>query len=749
MRVVFLYYVAASCSFAEGEGTRQNQIDEIIVTAQKRSESIQDVPLSVSVLSAERMRNAAIHSFEDVSQLTPNTDINMTAGYVQVGMRGVNAPINDGMEQSVGFYVDGVYYAKTDFLQDAFLDLERVEMLKGPQGTLFGKNSIAGAINVTTAAPRHVLQASASYRGGDLNTRQKMFMLNVPLRADQVALRIAATRQERDGYVLNELRGVDEKRVDKRGVRARVLWDISESLSSTLTYYEGKAADSGQGWEPFVLQDDAKTVHGAFDPSLEATFDYRSHANSPNRNEVNTYVSTMDIRWDIAGHQFTLLGSHAESVSELYLDADTASAPIADWLRDFGYRQNMVELRLDSGPGELEYLVGFFGFRSDTAQYGDLRMLPEGPLSSIVAPLLGVQGSFSGPGFSAVDAILNATTTDALIQQYQLETSTMAVFSQLTWHLNERLSVIFGIRASRESKSVYLDQDYESTGLLLQSAFGVTEYTLDERRDESNVAPKLAAKYTLGEDDMMYLSFAEGFKAGGFNPLAREANEASFDQEYAKTYELGYKLTAFNGELVANAALYRTEFQDMQIQAFIGNGFLVNNAAEATTQGVELDVRYQPSPGISVFASAGVSDARFDRFEHGPCQAGSEQETCDLSGERLPRASKYSATLGGSMTYPLFDGRAAFYLGLDWSWRTKIYFDLDQDPLDTQDTYHLLNLHLGLVSPNRDWRFLVHAKNLENRKVRQFAADMPVFEGSHMGFLLPPRVITVEFGYRL
>ncbi|QQD17915.1 TonB-dependent receptor [Spongiibacter nanhainus] len=733
------------------EKKRRDYIEEVIVTATKKAESIQDVPLSVSVLSGERMKNTSIESFEDVSQASPNTDINMTPGYVQVGMRGLNSPINDGMEQSVGFYVDGVYYGKTAFLQDAFLDLQRVELLKGPQGTLFGKNTVAGAINVTTASPDYEPAASVTYTAGDLDTRQADVMVNLPLVADRLALRVAATSSSRDGYVKNVLRGGDEKSVDKDGIRAKLLFDINDRISTELTHYRGSSADTGQGWEPFVLQGAGLLVHSLFDPNLEDRFDYRSHTNSDNRNRFETELTNWLTNWDLGEHTLTFIASRAESDEVLYLDADTASAPVADWFRDFQYEQNMLELRLASGPGKVEYLIGVFGFWSETQQAGDLRMLPEGPLSGLVGPaletLLGLGNLLTSPLLSPVDALLNSLTTDALIQNYQLDTRTTALFSQVTWHLSERLSLVGGLRASQETKEVFLDQDYEATGLLLQAAFGVSEYTLDASRDESNVAPKLALKYAVGDDDMLYASYAEGFKAGGYNPLARNPSEAEFDQEYAQAYELGYKMTALEGALVVNSALYLTQFEDMQIQAFIGNGFLVSNAAEATTQGLEVDVNYQPFAGTSLFASMGIADATFDEFKDGPCQAGSQQETCDLSGERLPRSSEYSANLGGTFVYPLFDNSAALFLGADVSWRSDLFFDLDVDPIDSQDAYHLINLHVGIIDPDQRWKFLVHAKNLQDRKVRRFTADLPIFDGSHMGFLMPPRIITADINY--
>ncbi len=727
---------------------RRDYIEEVVVTAQKRSESIQDVPIAVSVLSADRMRNSAMESFEDVSMASPNTEINMTPGYVQVGMRGLNSPINDGMEQSVGFYVDGIYYGKTAFLQDAFLDLARVELLKGPQGTLFGKNSVAGAINVTSAKPGDEWEASLSLVGGELGNKKVEAMVNAPLIDERLSLRLAATRHERDGYVHNTLRGEDEKIVDKEGLRARLLFNATDDLSLLLTAYTGSSHDTGQGWEPYQLEAGAALVHGLFDSGLEDRFDYQSHTNAPNRSDSDTDVMNLEMNWDVGEHLVTLIASHAAADEFLYLDADTASAPIADWGRSTDYKQDMLELRLTSGPGEFEYIVGLFGFRSDNTLVGDLRMLPDQLLADVVGEALGLSGlldalSILDPILTPIDNLLSGLTTDNLHQLYTQKTETRAVFSQFTWNITDELSVIAGLRASSETKDVVIDQDYESTGLLLQAAFGVTEYRLDDSRDESNFAPKLSIKYALG-DDLLYASYAEGFKAGGYNPLARTADEAVFDQETAVAYELGYKLSALEGALTLNAAAYHTRFSDMQIQAFIGNGFIVSNAAEAVTKGVEFDLNFQPFAGTQIFASWGYTDARFEKFTDGPCMAGDSAETCDLTGARLPRAPEYSATAGFNTAIPVFDSGAAFVIGSDLNWRDDIFFDLDQDPIDSQEAYHLINLHAGIIDLDGAWQFMVHVKNLEDRTVRQFSADLPIFEGSHMGFLQPPRIITAN-----
>ncbi|MFT7404605.1 TonB-dependent receptor [Zhongshania sp.] len=605
------------------EKKRRDYIEEVIVTAQKRAESAQDVPLSVSVISAERMQASAIKSFEDVALASPNTDINMTPGYVQVGMRGLNSPINDGMEQSVGFYVDGIYYGKLAFLQDAFLDLSRVELLKGPQGTLFGKNTVAGAISVTSVNPQHEWQAGATITGGEFGNQEISATVNAPVIEDKLALRLAATSHTKDGYVYNSVRTVDEKQVNKQGLRGKLLFDASDDLNFVLTLYRGEAKDNGQGWEPFVLQPDAATVHGLFDATLEDRFDYVGHSNSDNASSSESTVINLDTNWDFGEQLLTIIVSHAQMTESLYVDADTGPAPIADWDRQTEYDQQMLEIRFTSAPGKLEYIVGAFGFRSDNHLDGDLRMLPNPAVSAVLlnalsSTLADQLAPITGPLGNILDPLLYSATTDALIQTFQQDTSTLALFTQLSWNISDRLSAIAGLRASKEIKTVDLVQDYEQTGLLLQSAFGVTEYTLRDKRNESNVAPKLSLKYAW-DDRMIYASYSEGFKAGGYNPLARTADESGFDQETAIAYELGYKITALDGALTANAAAFQTLFSDMQIQAFIGNGFLVSNAAKATTEGLEFDINFQPWRGTMIYASAGYTNALFDEYTDGPC----------------------------------------------------------------------------------------------------------------------------------
>lgn len=759
----------AESEAAEKKTQRPDYLEEVLVTAQKRAESVQEVPLAVSVMSAERIQASAMENFEDIALATPNTDVNMTPGYVQVGMRGLNAPINDGMEQSVGFYVDGIYYGKTAFLQDAFLDLERVEMLKGPQGTLFGKNTIAGAVNVTTAKPSDEWEASLSHGRGDYNNEKWELMLNAPLGlgslSERLALRIAATRHQRDGYVDNLVRDTDEKRTDKEGLRSKLRFDVSERHSLVLSYYEGEARDNGQGWEPFLLQGDAELVHGAFNPDLEADFDYRGHANTENFSISDSRFVNLQWDWDLPGifegHQFSAIYGKADLHEHFLLDADTASAPIAFWDNQDDYQQEMLELRLVSPPGTLEYIVGAFAFRSDYDAFSELRAF-DGAFSS--DSLLTVLNGFLpgvannplvdllAPLTDNLNALLNAPASDALFQTFIQSTETEAIFGQATWNINDRWSVILGLRASRESKEIDLRQEYEETGLMLQAAFGVSQYSLVDERDESNVAPRLSVKYQT-ETGLFYFTYGEGFKAGGFNPLARNEGEAVFEQETAVAYELGYKHTALGGALTANAALFRTQFEDMQIQSFIGNGFIVRNAAEATTEGLELEFNWFPAPGTVLYAGAGYTRAVFDSFTEGPCQSQPGNiipmsSTCDLTGARLPRAPVRNASAGFNAAMPLWEERLAMVLGADISWRDDIFLELDQDPIDTQPAEHLINARLGLVDPNERWRLLAHVKNLENKKVRQFAADMPIFGGSHMGFLLPPRTLSLEFGLR-
>lgn len=745
---------------------KPQRLDEIVVTAQKRAENVQDVPISVSVMTAERLKDSNMQDFEDVALATPNTNINMTPGYVQVGMRGLNAPINDGMEQSVGFYVDGIYYGKTAFLQDAFLDIGRVEMLKGPQGTLFGKNTIAGAIAVHTAQPAHEWLAHGSIGGGEFEDKIGEFMLNAPVFDDTLAVRVAGTMHQRDGYVYNSMRDVDEKIVDKYGLRGKVLYEPTGDLDLTFTLYAGESKDNGQGWEPFLLEADAQTVHGAFDPTLEAKADFVGHANEANTTRIRTIQANVTANYDLGQHTITLIGGWGRLDENFLLDGDTASAPIINWANNDDYQQYMGELRIVSAPfetsiGEFDYIAGLFGFYADYTGNGELRLLPDEQLGSTLlsntlpTAVSGVLAGILNPTGDVLNPILFAPLSDALFQTFAQETTTYAAFGQLTWRpsfLDSRLAFVFGLRGSMETKDVFLIQEYEETGLILQGALGVTQYTLDTSRDERNVAPKFSVKFDLTDDIMVYGTYGEGFKAGGFNPIARNEGESSFNQETSTAYEIGAKITALDGTATINLAAYHTQFDDMQIQSFIGNGFIVRNAAAATTQGIEVEANWLPFEGAVVYAGGGYTDATFDSFPDGPCITTTQRNTpgqgapqCDLKGKRLPRAPEYNMTAGFNAGIPLGNSNIAFVIGGDAIWQGDILFDLDQDPIDAQDAYWLFNARLGVADIDGAWRFLVHGRNIMDETIKTFSADLPVMNGSHMGFLSPPRMITAEF----
>ncbi len=739
-------------------------LEEVIVTAQKRQESVQDVPMAVSVISGEKLTASRIENFEDIALATPNMDINMTPGYIQIGMRGLNAPINDGMEQSVGFYVDGIYYGKAAFLQDAFLDIGRVEILRGPQGTLFGKNTIAGAINISTASPVQEQRFEGSLSASSFDGRKLTLMANTPLVDEVLAMRVAAITDQREGYVDNPVRGAKEKEVDKKGVRLKLLYEPSDDFNLVLTTYAGKAADNGQGWEPFLLTENARIAHGANNPYLEARADYVGHANTDNDSNSRTRNATLEANWQLGEYALTLVAGHGRLDENFLLDADTASADIVFWLNEDEYQQNMLELRWTSAPGELEFIAGLFAFESNYLAESELRAFPGadsvevfatggefvGAPPSLVGVLTGLLAELDGlSDLLALDGALQGVITDALFQHFDQRTTTYAAFGQVSWRPLDRLTLLLGLRASEEEKVVDLVQDYENTGLVLQQAFGVQRYRLDgASRKESNVAPKLSVKYDVLDELMVYATYGEGFKAGGFNPLARTPDESRFDQEYSSSYEVGAKWSAPNGAATLNLAAYHTEFDDMQIQSFIGNGFLVRNAAQATTQGLEIEAAWAPNDAAVVYASGGWTDAVIDSFPDGPCQEGDERSTCDLSGQRLPRAPEYSANLGFNSALPLLSSDVVLVVGADLVWRSDILFELDQDPFDTQNAYWLLNARAGLADVGENWRLVLHAKNLTDRKIRQFSADLPLFSGAHMGFLIPPRILSLELGLR-
>jgi len=737
------------------------KLEEIIVTAQKREENVQDVPISMSAIGQDAIKDSNMETMNDVKLFTPNLFIAATPTLSFIYMRGLGSGNNDGFEQAVGLYVDGVYYGRSAYINDAFLDFSRIEVLRGPQGTLFGKNTIAGALSIWTGRPHFDWEFGGDVLIGEFNQRRVNAVVNAPIIEDMLAVRVAASYNERVGHTKNIFRGIDELNIDKINFRGKALFTPSANFDMVVSVEWSQLQDNGPAFQFIDLQQDARTVHSLFcDGCVEDDDPRTNQTDTESRDERWTKTANLTMNWTIGEYDLTGIIGYSGFNEDTFFDADMGPAPLVHWFNDDAYDQASAEFRVASPLGEFEYVAGIYGFWNKFDTKSEVRIFttdePGTRLANISLPIPGV-GSLLDvvrptlldllePAFVATDPLLVTLVADALDQTFVQETYTLAAFGQATWNVSDRFALVLGMRAGWERKDVLLIQDFRSTGILLEQALGLTEYELDDSRTEVNFAPKVSAKYYWTPDIMTYATIARGFKAGGYNPFAPTFDQATFEQETATTFEGGAKMTLWDGRATLNVGLYHSRFRDLQVSVVTGAGnqFIVDNAAEARTQGIEIDATVLAFENFLVIGTFGFIDARYISFENGPCVSESEASACDLSGKSLDSAPRVNGSLSANYFRPLFNWGFGFFVGADAIYTGDTFLVADRDEQGFRDGFWQFNARGGFRDVDERWTFVVQAKNVTDEEVLAAASDVTLFSGSFFGVYDLPRLISAE-----
>lgn len=728
-------------------------LDEIVVTAQKRAEDVQDVPISVTAIGGETLREKNIGTVTEMSASLPNVTVGATSTFSTIYARGLGSSYNDGFEQSVGFYVDGIYMGRLTYLTDALMDIERVEMLRGPQGTLFGKNTVAGALSFTTADPAYEYLgrldlALASRHGQKIDT-----MANIPVWDDRFAIRAAYQREDQKGYVENHHRGTDEVSTDKMAGKIKMRFDPTDNLKLVLSGEYSEIYDTGAGLEIIYATTDTQGFYGWFDEDFEGNANRVTWSDGKTGADRKTYGTSLHADWDIGENTVTFITGYTQFEDNATFDADVGPVPLITWGNFDEYSQWTTELRFVSAPGDFEYIVGLFAFGSQYDAFTNMDMIASDSLPSdyLSGGQYDALGDFLAEALEMTPTgdLVNQVAGDALYQTFEQSTVTYAAYAQLTGRVLPWLDLIVGIRGNMEEKEAYIKQDFENTGLTIQAMFEVEPYEVTHTRDESNIAPKVSFRAHVNDDIMFYGTIAKGFKAGGFNPFAPNAEKTTFEQEESITYEGGVKSMWWNNRMTFNIGYFYTDFQDLQVSVLTGAGtsFFVGNAATAITQGVEWEMRLVPWEGGMINYSGGYLNARYGDFRKGPCTVNEEPDAdgfCDKSGGELARAPKFEMSLSLNQVVPLPVWNTGFLMGMDVSYMTEQYIDSDLDPFAVMGAYASFNVRFGIIDLDGGWRFLVSGLNVGDVDVRGTAQDMPLMAGTYFGILNEQAAWTME-----
>ncbi len=761
--LALLLSAAAAVAQEAGDDSQSSryQLEEVIVTAQKRTENVRDVPMALSVFNGDAMKDQGIFGLNDLAAQIPNVSINDTSNSLYV--RGIGtAELNPIGEQAIAYIIDGVYVPKFAYLNAGFLDLERMEVLKGPQGTLFGRNATAGVFNITNGTPSQEWIGSVLVTGGNRDILETEGMVSGPI-TDRLAFRLAAKRRDEDGYTKST--GDNETLGDREQEMARLSfrYDVSETIDVTLgytqfDYFHGVFL----GYEYHAYPEDLRPAIEDSDPNFETVLDRRSSMprnkgdDFENRSEGKGKIIPLQINWESWGHTFTSVTSFAKVDTFRGGDVDYTALKLVGLTAEINDEQYSQELRITSPPGRFEYIGGLYYFKGKT-------------VSLLQVPLFADFATFAGGGATGdvVGDILagavfgDSDVIDNLIADFDLQTISTGIFGQAKWAITDYLALTIGARRSEDEKDADIETRTEGPvefwSQLTEAPFTVNEVLVDK-----NFSPKYSITWEPFEEVTFYATLAKGFRAGSYNAGATERDNVSFKAEKSTTFEAGAKTDLLDGRVRWNIGYYQTDYEDYQLSAFTGLGYVTANAPEVEMRGAETDLTAVLLPGLIMKTAVGYNDARFIDHKNGACpsEPASEQEPgsnpasprndCDLSGKGLHRAPRWNISFGLDYAVPLnvMGMPMELFAGVDATYKDAEKFDSDLDPLDAEGAYWIYNARFGVGSADGVWRFVVHGKNLSDELRMVWSGDGIAQPGSHYAATNAPKYYFASFSYR-
>ncbi|PCG15627.1 MULTISPECIES: TonB-dependent receptor [Sphingomonas] len=731
-------------------GPAQPAGGDIVVTARRRTESVQTVPLAVSVIGGTALSDTGAYNVSRLTQIQPTLQFYSTnPRNSAANIRGLGAPFgltNDGIEQGVGIYVDQVYYSRIASATFDFTDTERIEVLRGPQGTLYGKNTTAGAINITTRKPSFTPEARVEFSTGNYEFIQAKASASGPLIADTLAIRLSASVTSRRGTIHNVRTGADVNAQDNKSLRGQLLWQAAPNLDLTLyADYNHQDPDCcaqifarvGTTQRPVWRQYDALAAAFGYQPPSRNAFDRLTDLDTPLRAKQELGGASLVANWDLGAATLTSVSAYRFWDWDPSNDRDFIGLPITTVSANPSQqKQWSQELRVASnGKHTIDYVAGLFYFRQTIDTQG---LQVQGPAASRFllnpgTPPFGANGCATAAANACNPAVLNGLTARNTIG---FTNTSAAAFGKVTWHISDAFSIAPGLRVNYDKKS----GSYVS---VVTTGSGSTTLNADQRGvlapqsyqpdfDNWNVSGDITAAWNVARDVHAYATYARNYKSGGINlsglPLDANNNPilsaATVRPEKVNHYELGLKTQFLDRRATVNIAGFWTEIDDYQ--ATVTNGQLgvlrgyLANAGKVRTRGVEVDTAFRPTARLNLYANGAFTDAKYVKFTDAPCppelaggttataanpaspagQAGTAARPsyspsfCDVSGQRLPGISKWAFSYGAEYAVPLAAG-GNIYVGYDGSYRSGFSSNPSESIYTNIDGYALSNFRLG------------------------------------------------------
>ncbi|MCC5863198.1 MAG: TonB-dependent receptor, partial [Gammaproteobacteria bacterium] len=686
-------------------GARQT-LDEILVTARRVQEDLQTTPVAVTAITIRDVENRQVVDISAVQNIAPNLLVQPLGGNSGVGIniRGQAGTENtSASDPAVGIYVDGVYTARSSIGFLELVDVERIEVLRGPQGTLFGRNTTGGALSIITPQPTGDLGGRLTGRLGNYSNREILGHVNVPLAGEEAGLRISFKHAERDGYGRSLTTGRELADLDSDFIRAvlRVApdsgrWDASLSadyfnrkgngpIGAIVAVREGSLADAVFGFGNFIPENFYDTFSGT------DTFE-----------DITAKGASLTLQAYTDWATFKSITAYRSVRNNILADVDGSPIPVISFLQDNKQNYQFTqELQAFGSTGGIEWIGGLFYFTEDN------------------------------------DDLTDSSTAWT---RGEIKNDSIAAYGQLSYALTSDLSVTGGLRYTRDKREVLLDIAAPGPGacrLPVTDAPGVCALTRDASFNYLSYV--LSANYELSDDLFLYAKTSRGHRSGGFN--SRQPFPP-FEPEAVTDYEIGLKTELFGNRLRVNLAGFYTQFRNVQRTVVsVVDGApspTTTNAAKAKIPGAELEISALPLDNLEIGAAIGIVDPKYREFND-PVRG-------DRSGEPFIYTSKTTWNVYGSYTIPLAVGEMR--LSADYGYRSKVFYDTANPALNVQPGYGLLNARAVLSLNNPNLEFALYGRNLTDKEYNTFILDIFGPFGFNLAYRGIPRMVGAEATFR-
>jgi iron complex outermembrane recepter protein len=705
------FSVTAPVTFAQ-----VGALEEVLVTARKREENLQDVAVAVSVVSAKTIEDAGLIRLTNIAELVPNMTSQepISNKATNITLRGISSSGGLGNDPGVGVYVDEVYVARESGFNADLLDVRRVEVLKGPQGTLFGRNSAVGAITITTKRPSEEFEGQVLADIGDYDYQRYGALISGPI-TDGLAGKISAVYNERDGYLDNTFGGTVNT-VDYHTYRGQLLWEPMERLEFLLIGDYRKDKSDGNNLITQTVGEDPDK-------------DYEVSIPDSGFEDVEAKGLALTANYDIDNYLLTSITSWNKIDEKYQNDTDWTELDALTTNDERDNKQWSQELRISStSDSNLQWVAGLYYFHQKFETFQQVINGPDNIYAAIgLTDLIGSGTPPSSIGLPDTVEIAAGSTID---------TDSYAAYANVDYAFNEQWSVDVGIRYSKDEKKLEFDQLADP----LATAFGFLNLNIKDDINDSQWTPTISLNWAPVEDVLTYAKYSKGYKAGGFNNSVSSTGSAlAFDPEDLDAYELGFKSTLLDNTLRLNAAAFYMEYNDKQESAFVaGVGFVQTNAGQATSKGAEVEFEYLAMDNWSIYGSLGYVDSTYDEYLN--------SDGNDYGGNDLTRAPEWMGNIGTQVEWQYTDYLAGMFR-LDYSYQDSFFTSAANNPFFAGDSQNIVNARLQVSDINQTWRVTLWGRNLTDddniNTIDGASSFLPTYHYS----LIAPRTYGVELQY--